>query len=79
MTAPDPFRSLDRRSPAGDRADLGAMLGAATPRPEARVSLLRRVRRAAQALDDSWWGDALGALLLFVFAYGLFLIAGVLG
>lgn len=77
MSAPDPFRSLPRSLPTEHRADLGAAV-AATPCPEARVSVWRRVVRAAQAFDDSWWGDALGALLLFVLAYGLFFIAGVL-
>lgn len=70
--------SLPRRSPVEHRADLGAAV-AAIPRPEARLSLWRRIIRAAQALDDSWWGDALGAVLLFVFCYGMFVIAGVLG
>lgn len=77
MSAPDPSRSLPRPLPAEHRADLGAAV-AATPSPEARVSVWRRVVRAAQAFDDSWWGDALGALLLFVMIYGLWLIAAVL-
>lgn len=69
--------SLPRFLPAEHRADLGAAV-AATPRPEARLSL-RRIIRAARALDDSTWGDALGALFVFVAGYGLILIAGVLG
>lgn len=75
--APASSPSLSRRSPAGDRADLGAAV-AATPRPEARVSPGQRMVRAARALDDSWIGDALGAVCLFAGGYVLFVVAGVL-
>ncbi|KGJ23254.1 hypothetical protein [Paracoccus sanguinis] len=75
--APASSPSLARRSSAEDRADLGAAV-AATPRPEARVSPGRRMVRAARALDDSWIGDALGAVCLFAGGYLLFVVAGVL-
>lgn len=70
--------SLPRFLPTEHRADLGAAV-AATPRPEARLSRGRRIIRAVRALDDSIWGDALGALFVFVAGYGLILIAGMVG
>lgn len=73
------FRSCGRSSSPDRAAGRPRAVVAAIPRPEARLSLWRRIIRAAQALDDSWWGDALGAVLLFVFCYGMFVIAGVLG
>ena len=64
-------KSLPRHSssPAGHGADLGA-LGAATPRPEARDSLWARIKRWNARLEDSWLGDLIGAICLFIIGYG---------
>ena len=64
-------------SPAGPRADLGAA-GAATPRPEARVSRWAHLAGAMRRLDDSAVGDAVGTALTFAAGYGLILVALVL-
>lgn len=73
------FGSRGRASSPDRRAGRPRAAAAASPRPEARLSLWRRAVRAAQALDDHWLGDALGVLMLFVIIYGLWLFAAVLG
>lgn len=61
--------SLPRSSfPTEHRADLGAVV-AATPRPEARISAWARVKRWNARLEDSWIGDLIGAICLFVIGY----------
>ena len=79
MTIHSEFKSRGRASSPSRRAGRPRAAVAAIPRPEARLSLWRRIVRAAQVLDDSWWGDALGAVLLAIFCYAMFVIAGVLG
>ncbi len=54
--------------PTEHRADLGAAV-AATPRPEARISAWARVKRWNARLEDSWIGDLIGAICLFVIGY----------
>lgn len=70
--------SLARPLPLAEhRADLGAAV-AAVPRPEARISRVRRLRRTLARIEDSWVGDLVGVSCLAVTGYLLFALAGVL-
>ena len=83
MTAP--LRHRHAHAPSPPRlvplGRAGSPARAPSPPPVRRAdgSIWSRLAAANRRLEDSWLGDAIGAVFLFGAGYGLFVIAGVLG